>query len=355
MESVRILHMADLHIGRKFKSLSPNQAVIRQAEVLATLEDTLSRFDDADLVLISGDLFEENADDRYVDFVAKLFNRHDNKRFFVSCGNHDCCESVAIKHFAKKVKNNVHVFSDSIEKIKLDDLKVDVYGISFAAPGSYTSLISNFSCENSEYTKVMVMHGDVCTVSSYNPVTISEIARSGLDYLALGHIHKFSGFLKSGGVTYAYPGVLEPGGFDETGDCGVIYGTISEKEISLDFFPVSKRKYLLTKLDISNLTSDDELISALRKIINPNDFYRVCLEGFSTSFVPDCELCKSVVDSFYLEIECNTVNSENILDYVGEESFKGKIASSLLQLKSSYQKDIFDQACEVLTKLVCKG
>lgn len=39
----------------------------------------------------------------------------------------------------------------------------------------------------------MCIHGEVGGASNYDPISETDIAASGMDYIALGHIHKESG------------------------------------------------------------------------------------------------------------------------------------------------------------------
>jgi len=355
MCSVKILHLADVHIGRKYINLSSEKASMRFSETLITLEDTLNRFKDAKLVLMAGDIFEEDCPDSAVYFVCNLFKKHSDKHFLISCGNHDFYECKPIKTLIQHLPENAYVFSDTIEKLTFDDIKVNVYGVSFSAPSSYTSLLNGFSVLQSEYINIMVMHADVFTDSKYNPVNKLEIAQSKLDYLALGHIHSFSDFLNSGDVTYAYPGVLEPGGFDEAESCGVIYGDVFKGHSSLDFYEVSKRKYHTNSIDISKLHSNEEVVTSIRELVDEKDFYKITLKGFRNNFIPDTKLYANMIYAFYIEFCDETENKEDIFDYVNEFSLRGKTANALLKLKDSADADVFDIACDIITNLMCKG
>lgn len=355
MKSVKILHIADAHIGRKYANLSPEKASVRFSEVLLTLEETINRFSDAFLVLMSGDIFEETCPESAVMFVSRIFSRHTDKHFFISCGNHDCRESEPIKLLSKESGSNVHIFGDTIEKVSLEDINVNVYGVSFSAPSSYTSLLRGFRAEDEDYINIMVLHADAFSDSRYNPISKDDIFFSNLDYIALGHVHSFSGLHKSGDVCYAYPGVLEPGGFDETGKCGVIYGDISRNRTELEFYPVSKREYHSITIDITNLTCDEDVISAVRQTLNTSDLYKVTLSGFRKSFCPNINLYNNIIDSFYIEFSDNSENTENIFDYVNEFSLRGKTAKALLEYKETIDPAVFDKACEIITNLMCKG
>ena len=96
MDYIKILHIADVHVGRKYNNLAGEKSILRHSETLLTLQNVLERFGDSQIVLVSGDLFEEYCPEEAITFVAELFNRHKDKYFFVACGYHDCYESQTI-------------------------------------------------------------------------------------------------------------------------------------------------------------------------------------------------------------------------------------------------------------------
>ena len=77
--------------------------------------------------------------------------------------------------------------------------------------------------------------------SDYNSVTPGFIESSGMDYIALGHIHKHTEIRRLGKTFYAYPGCPEGMGFDELGEKGVYIGEISKGGNSLEFLPTARR------------------------------------------------------------------------------------------------------------------
>ena len=85
----------------------------------------------------------------------------------------------------------------------------------------------------------------------YNQISESDIAKSNLDYLALGHIHTFSGVKKAGRTFYAYPGCIEGRGFDETGEKGFIAGTVYKGKCDLRFVPAGGRQYHIERIDLT--------------------------------------------------------------------------------------------------------
>ncbi len=51
-----------------------------------------------------------------------------------------------------------------------------------------------------------------------------------MDYVALGHIHAYSGARTAGRVPYAWPGCPEGRGYDECGEKGVIIADVGGAE-----------------------------------------------------------------------------------------------------------------------------
>lgn len=357
MNAVKILHIADIHFGRKISGLSSEKSELRRNETYITLEHTLNRFADAQIVLIAGDIFDADDNTDYVSGVKKLFENHTSKRFFIACGNHDCLETPVIKKLRHNLSPNVHVFEDKMESVYIEELDTCVYGMSFGAEHSYTSFLHNFIVKDNSHINLMVMHADVDTDSKYNSISTAEIGASRLDYLALGHIHRYSGILRNQETYYAYPGVLEPQGFDETGECGVIYGEISKEAAKLDFYPASCRRYHCMNVDLGAFSSEQELISYLSSNINSDDLYRIILSGNRGNFEPNIKLYQNVLQPFYLEVIDDSIYSDNILDYIEETGLKGKTAFYLKKLSedNKYSHDIFLKAAEILTKLMCKG
>ena len=102
----------------------------------------------------------------------------------------------------------------------------------------------------------MVLHGDaVNNQSPYNYISKAEIAGSGLDYLALGHIHAASGLLTEGRTAYAWPGCAMGRGFDELGEKGVYLGTLDASGCKLEFCPLSGRKYEILTVPAATFTA----------------------------------------------------------------------------------------------------
>ena len=180
----------------------------------------------------------------------------------------------------------------------------------------------------------MVLHGEISSSNKgneYNPITFDDIRNSGMDYIALGHRHNFSGINKEGQTFYAYSGCPQGRGFDELGDKGIIYGYISKGTVDLEFVKTSKRNYIEEHIDISDSFGYEEVKKSIIDSINESDrkhnLYKIVLEGeISPDFSIDEELLRERLglDFYYCKIVDKTRVKYNI-----EEITKGYSVKSL--------------------------
>ncbi len=92
----------------------------------------------------------------------------------------------------------------------------------------------------------------------------------GYDYVALGHVHAFSGFLKERQTTYAYAGCPFGRGFDETGTKGVIIGTLQTQQglghkmaLDLRFSPIGGRRFLAQSINLAGCQDHRQAADAI--------------------------------------------------------------------------------------------
>ena len=219
---LKIIHAADLHLDSPFSGLSPDRAALRREEQRALLGrlGELATEEQADLVLLAGDLLDtgrlyQQTAQALADALGRI-----PARVFIAPGNHD--PYTAASPYAQPIwPDNVHIFTSPIpQAVAIPELGCTVYGAAFTQEQNDHPPLESFRAEG-DGLKVMVLHGNAAG-ANYAPITPAHIARSGLDYLALGHIHMGSGLQRSGSTFWAYPGCPEGRGFDETGDKGVL-------------------------------------------------------------------------------------------------------------------------------------
>ena len=268
-----MVHCADLHAGRPAPSLlQEEKAAVRRGEVEGTLRrivDFTSR-EKADLLLISGDLFEHShASPAWAREASSLFESIPGTRVFVAPGNHD---PVVRGSFYKSLKwpPNVTVFdSPEIREVLLPDLPVAVYGYGWSSFTERREVLKGFAAERADRVSVLVVHGDAVTkeASQYLPISPPDMEKSGLDYIALGHIHAPSEF-RWGPTVAAYPGCTEPLDFGDKGQRGVYLVKADEdapkgERVRLSFVPMAARQMRSVDLDITGLDTPEKVRRAV--------------------------------------------------------------------------------------------
>ena len=276
-----ILHAADLHLDAPFASLAPEQARRRRAEQRELLERlaALARTQQADLVLLSGDLLDSG--ETYHETVQALSSAlgRMEAQVFIAPGNHDFYSPRSI-YAGTRWPENVHIFSTvQVESVELPALGCVVHGAAFTTPLADRSPLMGFSAPRDGRTHLMVLHGDVDGRGRYGPIRTEDIASSGLTYLALGHVHACSGLQRAGGTWWAYPGCPEGRGFDELGDKGALLVRVDGGEVCAEFVPLALRRYGILTVDVSAAPSPEAaLLSALPEGTQ-RDCYRLILTG----------------------------------------------------------------------------
>jgi len=333
--SVRVLHAADLHLDSPFQGLSDALAARRRQEqrsLLARLAETAVT-EKADLVLLAGDLLDS---DRAFPETLRALEETLGKLpvpVFIAPGNHDYYDRRG-PYARLRLPENVHVFrSPTLQCVELPELDVRVWGAAFTEPRA-ENLLAGFHAPRRETgLELLLLHADAENPASpYCPVTGSDLAQSGADYAALGHIHRFSGLKKAGGTFYAWPGCAQGRGFDETGEKGVILAELDRGSCALRFLPLPGRRYERLTVDLSAGT---DALSAVRSAL-PADTephsYRITLTG-ETAFAPDLAgLHDALAERFFsLQLRDETRPLRDLWEGQGEDSLRGLFLTELRQ------------------------
>lgn len=270
MNTVKILHCADIHIGAALSFLG-DIAAQRRYETLLTFEriiDTACR-EGIKIIAAAGDIFDSNGvEDGFVSAVFEKIASVPEIKVVLALGNHDPL-SAQSPFKTVELPKNLFVLGIKDECITFDDLKTRVYGRSF--DDVYLKGAESFSFTPPEdgYVNLMVLHGEFRSDlnSNYNSVTANFIKESGMDYIALGHIHKRTEPQKIGNTFYAYCGCPEGQGFDETDEKGVYIGEIGKGLCDLSFVPMSKRRHICEKIDVTGINSSAEISGSVLTLL----------------------------------------------------------------------------------------
>jgi len=322
---LKIIHAADLHLDSPFAALSPEQAVLRRQEQRTLLDRLvdLTNEESADLVLLAGDLLDSGRVYREtVDALARALGRI-RAKVFIAPGNHDPYNTAS--PYALPIwPDNVHIFtSPRPEGVKLPELGCTVYGAAFTQEQREDSPLSGFSAQD-EGINLMVLHSNT-QGRDYAPISPADIAASGLDYLALGHIHQHSGLQKSGSTFWAYPGCPEGRGFDELDEKGVLSLNLEKGSVQMHFCPLALRRYQIIDADLTGCTNPLDVITAALPGQTQSDLYRIRLTGeFPMDVQTMSALESALTPRFYaLELRDHTRTPRNLWARSGEDSLTG--------------------------------
>lgn len=332
---IRILHAADLHLDSPFQAMSRDKAAQRRGEQRALLGRmaALVRDYEADVVLLAGDLFD--ADTHYSE-TARLLEQtlpDMGVPVFFAPGNHDWYGPRS-PWTRLELGENVHIFTEeSIQCVDLPELNARVWGAAFIGPRRRPPLAGFHAERRGDTVDVMVLHGEVGDPSSpYGAVSEADMAGSGMDYVALGHAHAFSGLRRAGKTFYAWPGCPEGRGFDETGEKGVLLADVGQDSCEVKFIGLGGRRYEVLRVDLTDSRSHAAAVENAVGRDASRDIYRVVLTG-SPETPPDLAALQSALEGrfFALELRDETRLRRDVWDGREVLSLRGLYLSKLWQ------------------------
>ena len=340
MREIKLLHAADLHLDSAFESLSPEQAKERrqgQREILFKLAEVALRRG-VDAVLLCGDVFNGVENDRATerDFCRAMGALP--CPVLIAPGTHDPYTAYSMWETVH-LPENIYVFkNEEIEGVELPGVHARFWGAGFQT-AFCSPLLKDFQApeKRQDIPDIMLLHADVGNgESAYNGISREDILRSGMDYIALGHIHAGTPLKMAGEVAYAYPGCTEGRGFDETGEKGALLVTVSDAGVEAEFVPLGGVRYEIVSVDIS----DGEPVRAILKAVaglSTKDCCRVILTG-ECDELPDIPQIRKELENCFGELQIldETVPKRDIWAQTGQDTLCGIFLSSL--------KDMFDNA-----------
>jgi DNA repair exonuclease SbcCD nuclease subunit len=329
---LRFIHAADMHMDSPFAGLGGAEAKARREEQRRQLAELRELCRNADLLLLSGDLLDSaraygETREALEEFFAGL-----SVPAFIAPGNHDWF-SAQSPYGRMRLPEHVHLFtSPEPEPVEVPELGCTVWGAAFLGETA-GPVLRGFRADAVGTVQLMVLHGDVTEGESrYCPVTREDISLSGLDYLALGHRHSFSGLRREGRTRWAYPGCTLGRGFDETGEKGVILGEIEGEDLRIRFHPLPGRRYRILTVDV---TGAESLTEAARRAVPEDaaeDILRLTLTG-EWAGKPNTEVLAETLKDLCgsLEIRDETRLSRDIRELAEEDTLRGAFLRSLMK------------------------
>jgi len=213
---IKLIHTSDVHLESDTFGKSEEGKTYR-SRIQRAFQKVVDRVleEDADLFLIAGDLFDSNrVPESGVQFVYQELARVPCPVVMIP-GNHDCYDHRSVY---KKVDFTVvgpHVYTLTAEEgtiIEFPHLRATVWGKGLVEHDHKYRPLVGVPPRRGDYWHIGMAHGyfvDEDEIQRSSLIYPEEIAQSGLDYLALGHVHVFTD-LTHGMTKACYPGTPAP-------------------------------------------------------------------------------------------------------------------------------------------------
>ncbi len=296
---IRVLHTADVHLGKQFPSLR-NKAGEYRNQLLRTFEKIidLARTEGVSLLLIAGDLFDTNR--VYGLIVGKVLSEFkkletSGVRVCIVPGTHDAYSEDSL-YRSLRFPPNVTVFTPEFSQQIYEDLDITIYGMVSESESWRKNPLKGLSLTQKSKFHIGMAHCSIKRAGIIDNGAMlldkDEIASCGLDYLALGHWHSFQDFTQ--GTTRAcYCGSPEPIDMDQKGAGNVVMVTLHDKNnVAIQPICIGTKRCESIMVDVSPFVSIDSVSEAIEARSDPNLILEVTLTGLSGM---DCDLdCQEI-------------------------------------------------------------
>lgn len=351
---MKFVHIADMHFDTPFTLLSDraNLGEVRRLDQRKAFKKMIEYIKENEIpyLFIAGDLYDhEYVRQSTIDFINDCFKQIPSTLIFITPGNHD--PYLKNSYYAKyNWSENVKIFTSKIERIETKDF--DLYGYGFEDFYMKQSRIEELNIENTEKVNILITHasldGGYDDQREYNTMSSSKLKGLGLNYVALGHIHKIN--LSNENKTIIYSGSTISLGFDELGEHGMIVGNIENEKIDIEFIKLDDKEFKELELDITNLNEPEELLEKIEELdLNENDLYKIILKGNRNFEINTYKLYKQIETRNIIKIKDKTKIGYDLNKIANTTTLKGIFAEEMLNKLSdeNIDKEILEKAIEI--------
>ena len=277
--TLRFVHAADLHLDSPFtgiRSAAPEN--VAQALYSATFDSYKNIVDlciseRVDALLVAGDIYDGadrslRAQRAFIDGLRSLDSA--GIRSFVCHGNHDPLDGWEAR---LAYPASCHRFDAEFAPAPVFPDEPDralVYGISYPTRDVYENLVSRLGQVDQHAFSIGLLHANVggnADHALYAPCSLDDLARSGIDYWALGHVHTRQ-VLHERVPTVVYPGNSQGRHPNEAGARGVYLVDVDPNgSVNLIFRATDTVRWERAIVDISALETEQDLLNEIDDVM----------------------------------------------------------------------------------------
>lgn len=338
---MKIIHCADLHLdSRMMTNLTREQARERKKEILRTFTRMVEYAEKNDVraILIAGDLF----DTRSVSALARntvrdMICTHPQIDFLYLRGNHDSDNFLSKM---EEVPENLLLFGDSWTAYRYGNVVISGMELSESNRATvYNSLVLNHDDIN-----IVTLHGQTGDYAAGNQaenISLKDLQNHNIDYLALGHVHRYVKERLDNRGIYCYSGCLEGRGFDECGKKGFALLDIDEqnRKVETTFIPIAARTLYTVEVDVTGVMTTQEAAVHIEQAIAQTSYpsgsmVRFVLTGdVEVDAEINCDYLQDLfADYFYSEkVYDRTKLQVDYHEYEKDASLKGEFIRMVLE------------------------
>ncbi len=359
---VKFLHCSDIHLDTPVVGMTPEKSDERKRGIRSSFMKLMEfvRTEQADFVLISGDLFDvEFVTNTTAEILIREFRNCSGTHFIIAPGKHDSVRDNPI-YKSGRLPDNCHVFTSSnLDRFDFPEKNVTVYGWAFETSHLRTNPLYDRRVDDVSKINIVCgyceLDGDVD--SPLCPISTQDIKKFGADYYALGSRHERCDFTEVEASIYSYPGSLECIGFDEPGVGGVNRFAVGYKkgEIAIAVKkPVvfGHLDFKTEKVDITGVDTNNEILNRISRLISEKKYgqdtaLRIVLEGYvPPRFVIQSHLESDAFGLYFFEMTDKTLPLYGTERLARDMSVSGEIYRRLLPImQSDNEEERLTAAC----------
>jgi DNA repair protein SbcD/Mre11 len=236
---IRLIHTADVHIGRPFRFLGEFGRTVR-AQIRETFARvlTLARDRGANVVLISGDLFDSHRADRSdIRFILDQIRGIQPIPVCLLPGTHDLLVPDSVYRALRDRPENLHLFEgEDVQTVHFQDIGLAVHARANRARRGGVPPLEGIRPHPQARYNVAMAHASIplghLAGDQDHDYFVSEanIQAAGVQYCALGHWHKCAEYFPGNPFRAWYCGSPETLQFEDGEDSGYALEVILDSD-----------------------------------------------------------------------------------------------------------------------------